>query len=86
MTIFLKNEPGVNFSQTHIAKVFEERVCVCDTWQLCGSLMFGITVGLHHGSLDVSSCIVIEKKVKYTDEKRCWTKVSPEAEEEKRRV
>lgn len=43
--------------------------------------MFGITVVLHHGSLDGSTCIVVEKKVKYTDEKRGWNEVSPEEEE-----
>lgn len=35
-------------------------VCVC-VFVTRGSLMFGITVGLHHGSLDGSTCIVIEK-------------------------
>jgi len=47
--------------------------------------MFGITVGLHHGSLDGSTCIMTEKnKAKYTDEKRSWTEVSPEKEENKK--
>lgn len=61
MTSFLKNEYGTNFSQTHIAQVFEGSLCVCVCahvfvclWHMTAvcSLMFGITVGLHHGSLD----------------------------------